>query len=280
MQKVQYKDPSDTTEGPSPIIWGDMPIMEMMHDPRKGFYFFDDFVDVLLPGTQTTEIAWGPYKVFNTGSPVWQSALTVNSIAVNGGIISCGLDTDNDSGSLGVQAQSFRMSGLKATDKKLCFEARIAVSPITTNGVGFALGLAETSLFTFATAVPLNASDAFTNTGAFIGFQYLEDDTTTCSSAYSDRSAAAATEIGSNEVTLANLTFTKLGFIYDPEDLTNTVRFFQDGAKCGTVLSSASLVALTNLDAALLGPMVSVIADSSGTSGLFYMDWWRCAQLR
>lgn len=276
---VLYTGADADRRGPSAKIWSDCPVEAIEAGSVDGIHFFDDFVATEFQATQTTEIAWGQYKVFSDSAAIWHSGLTVNSVAVGGGILAGGVDTDDDSAAIALESQSFRMSGLPATDKKLWFEARIAISPITTHGVGFILGLAETSLWTLAAAVPLNASDTLDNSAAFIGFQYLEDDLTTCSSAYSDRAAAAATEVGSNEVTLADLTFTKLGFVYDPNDSVNTIRFYQDGVELATVVSSATLVALTHLDAGLLGPILAIIADASGTSGLIYMDWWKVAQL-
>lgn len=280
MRAIKYTGADADRRGPSTKIWSDCPVEAIIAGSEDGIHFFDDFVATEFQATQTTELAWGQYKMFSDAAKIWHSALTVNSVAIGGGILGGGVDTDDDSAAIALESQSFRMSGVPATDKKLWFEARIAVSPITTHGIGFILGLAETSLFTLAAAVPLNASDALTADGAFIGFQYLEDDLATCSSAYSDRSAAAATEIGSNEVTLAAFTFTKLGFVYDPNDSVNTIRFYQDGVQLATVMSAATLVALTNLDANLLGPILAIIADASGTSGLIYMDWWKVAQLQ
>ena len=50
--KIQYRDPSDTTAYPSPVIWADCPVNEMAHDPSTGFHYYDSFenyVSTALP---------------------------------------------------------------------------------------------------------------------------------------------------------------------------------------------------------------------------------------
>jgi hypothetical protein len=273
-------------DGPSAGIWAQIP-EEARFNPNVGYGFFDDFVDVGLTATQTTQINWGKYKVFNTGSGIVGLTTTVNSVAVAGGILQVGVDTDNDSGSIAVNQPSFRLRGT-AAGKKLCFEARIAYSPITTNGLGWILGLGEASLWTFASAVPLNAGDAFTNSGAFVGFQKPEDDTITFDTGYSDRAAqtwvAGSTQIGDAEGAYATaFAFTKIGMVYDPIDKNangDNLGFYQDGVLLDSGMTNAEIAALTNLDAGLLSPMLTAIADSAGTAGLLYMDWWGCYQMR
>jgi hypothetical protein len=259
--------------------------MEINTDPGVGYAFFDDFVNLPLPGTQTTELSIGRYKWFNTGGGVWTVNSSVNSVAIPGGILQNTLDTDNDTGSIGVNQPSFYLSGVASTSGKLWFEARIAYSPITTNGLGWFVGLGTTDLYTFATAVPFNAGDVVADTAdsALIGFQKPEDDTTTFNSCYHDdtESATVVTAVGDGEGTYATAyAFTKIGFTYDPEEATNCIVFYQDGDKLTTAMTRAALVALTELDARPLSPMMSNWADSAGTAGKFYVDWWRCAQLR
>lgn len=266
-------------------FWDKTILQQIREDPGVGYLFEDDFTEWQLDVTQTTQVGYGSkYKIFSTGSGIISKALTVNSVAISGGVVGLGVDTDNDSTSIGVNQQSFRITGLPSTGKKLWFEARVAYSPITTNGLGWVLGLGETSLWTFATAVPLNGGVTFTNSGSFVGFSKPEDDTTTFDSVYSDRSAAVPTAIGDGDGTYATaFAFTKLGMMYDPNDKNvngDNLGFYQDGVLLSSGLTNAEIAALTYLDSYLLSPMCSIVADSAGTAGLFYMDWWKCAQLR
>lgn len=45
--------------GPSPLIWDDCPILDMMLDPTKGYYHFDDFMGQgITPGATASEAGW------------------------------------------------------------------------------------------------------------------------------------------------------------------------------------------------------------------------------
>ena len=278
--KGQYKKTPDTDPGPSPIIWADCPWIDALGDPSVGYGFYDDFDAVPLTEGQTTELAWGKYKVFaDTGGSVLPDP-TFNSIETPGGILKFESDTDNDSASLASQAEPYRISGVETTDGKLFFECRVAVSSAVTNGIGFLVGLANVDALTLAQAVPLNAGDTLASM-EFLGFQYPEDDTTTGDTGYTDAGGGAITKVGDGEITgiVAN-TWLKLGFTYDPTDAVNCIVFYQDGVKLATVISRATLVALSALDVGCLGLIFAHIVDSSGTAINSYMDWWRCFQLR
>lgn len=272
---------ANTNRGPSQAIWADCPIREIHEDPCVGYGFFDDFIGVQLPGTQTTEIGWmGRYKVFATASGYVKADETFDSAERGGGILAFNADTENNTASLAVEAEAFRMSGVKSTGNKLWFEARVAVDSIVTDGVGFMLGLAETQLWTLATGVPFSGgADAITNSASFIGFHYPEDDTSTMDTVYSDR-ATSFTKVKDAGVTgFAADTFMKVGMVYDPTNLTDTIKFFVNGVQLPDTISSETLTGLTNLDAGTLGLIFSQIADSAGTGIIGYMDWWRCYQL-
>jgi hypothetical protein len=268
---------ADTNRNPSPNIWGDCPLLSIIDGSIAGTYFIDDFVDYPLIGTQTTQIAHGRYKVFNTGSGTVVGVSAVNSLEIGKGVLDIAVDTDGDSGSI---AQSYPSFLLTSTAGKLWFETLLCWTPITTNGIGFFVGLAETELWTLATGVPFNASDAITNSASAIGFRKPEDDLTTFDTVYSDR-ATSFTNIGNAEGSVdAAYQWTKLGMVFDPNaPAADRIRFYQDNVELSTKVTNAALIALTYLDANALGLILAVIADSAGTSGHVYPDWWRCVQL-
>ncbi len=280
--KMQYTGSGNARRLHSPGLWADCPILEIMAGREDGIYFFDDFIIAAAQGTQTTELfAYGhhPYKVFATTAGQIEHDATFNSVETPGGILATLNDTDGDTCAMAFAYPGpFKMSGVSATSKKLWFEARVAVSSLVTNGIGFMLGLAEADLWTFSTTVPFNAGDAIDNSAAFIGFHYPEDDTTTADTVYSDRDTSF-TKVGDGEVTgLAAYTWVKLGFLYDFGETVNTVTFFQDGVRLGTKISAATLTGLTNLDAGMLSPIFSTVADSAGTAITTHLDWWAIAQ--
>lgn len=269
----------NTQRGPSPYLWADCPVSEILHDPSLGAYLYDDFKDFPLTGTQTTQIAHGRWKVFATTGSSVAPVSAVNSVELQGGALAFSTDTDNDSASLAQSYPSFLLSGLTTTSGKLWFEGEVAVNTIATNGIGFFFGLAETEQWTLATGVPFNGGDAITNSAAAIGFRKEEDGLAVVDTVYSDR-ATSFTNVGDAEGTLtAAYTFTKYGMIYNPDDADGTVRFYQNGIELASKLTNAQLLALTNLDANAVGVLFAHIADSAGTTGASYLRWVRVAQL-
>jgi hypothetical protein len=271
---------SDTNRSLSPAIWGKMPKMaECAVDPTIGQFWFDDFRDFPFIGTQTTEIAHGRYKVFNTGSGVVTRAMAVNSVTLQGGALENGLDTDNDSGSIAQSYPSFRLSGSPANSGLLAFECCYAQSSVATNMAAGFVGLAETNLWTLATGVPFNGGDAITNGAAAIGFRIEEDGLGVVDTVYSDR-ATSFTNIGDTEGgTLVAYTFKKFGLLYDPTNKDDCIRFFSDGVELASNVARSTLTGLTNLDANLVGLILANCADSAGTSFKSFMKWWSVMQL-
>ncbi len=275
---------ADTLVGLSPGLWnrgGGCPRDQIRNGYTRGVYFHNDYTDIPLPGTQTTEIQapGAPYKWFNTGAVKNIGASTVNSVEMAGGFLLSPTDTDNDSSSFAQASPCFLLSGSEDTSGKLWFEHRLCFSPILTDGIGWILGLAETELFTLASAVPLNASDAITADGGFIGFNHLEDGLAVINTCRADRAAAAPTLIQAGVKSVAAFEFVKLGMFYDPSNATECITFYVNGIKQTTVLTKAALQAFTYIDANALGLMFAVVADASGTTGKVYHDWTAIYQL-
>lgn len=274
---------ADTSTGLSFNLWnrgGGCPRDQIRNGYTRGVYFDNDYDNVPLPGTQTTEInGFAGLKWFNTGTAKVIGKSTINSVEMAGGFLSTPVDTDNDSASFGQASPCFLLSGSEDTSGRLWFEHRLCFTPILTNGIGWILGLAETDLFTFATALPLNASDAITADGGFIGFNHLEDGLAVINTVKSDRAAAAPTIIQAGVKSVAAFEFVKLGMFYDPSNSDECLTFYVNGIKQSTVITKAVLQAYTYVDANALGLMFSVVADSAGTTGEVFHDWTKIYQL-
>ena len=282
---IQFRDSNtitgsaDTKRRPSPAIWHDCPIGEIMRGECDGIYFYDNFVDYPLIGTQTTQIGHGKYKVFATAGSSVSKEDTINSVVTFGGALQLATDTDNDSASIAQAYPSFRLSGDKSTSDKLWFECCVSQNSIATNMAASFVGLAETDLWTLATGVPFNGGDAITNSASAIGFRVEEDGLGVIDTVYSDR-ATSFTNIGDTEGgTHAAFTFRKLGFVYDPRKTDDCIIFYANGVPLTTRLSKTTLTGLTNLDAGPLGLIWAACADSGGTSFEAYMKWWACGQV-
>jgi hypothetical protein len=274
---VQFTQTTD--RGYSNGLWKDAPDLAILKiNPTLGWYIDDDFTDFPLAGVQTTEIGHGKYKVFCTTAGKVEPVSTVNSVVKPGGVLSMLADSDNDSASIAQAYPTFFLSGDPATSGKLWMEARMAISSIANNGIGFMLGLAETTLWTLATGVPFNGGDAITNSASFIGFRKEEDGLGVLDTVYSDR-ATSFTNIGDAASSMLANTFIKLGMKYDPTNAAACVTFWVNGTQLTTVLSRAALVAMTNLDANALGIIFAMVADSGGTAIRPYIDMWRVIQV-
>jgi hypothetical protein len=265
---------------PSPAIWADCPVRDLLEDPGKGLYFFDDFQDLPLVPTLTTQIAYGKYKAYAASGCSIAGVSAVNSVELQGGTLSITMDTDNDEAAIGQAYNKYLMSGLTSNSGKLWFECCYAQNSIATNMASTFLGLATTDAIAFAANTPHNSGDAITNDWYGIGFRIEEDGLGVIDTVYTD-GATSFTNIGDTEAgTLTANTFRKLGFVYDPAGPSDSfVTFYANNQALTTKLSKSTLTGLTNLDANNLGLLWSVAADSAGTSFAGYLKWWRVAQL-
>lgn len=271
---------SFTNRGYSPAVWGDCPVADIKEGVLDGVWLEDDFNNLPLIGTQTTQIGYDKYKVFHTASGTVVPVSSINSVEYMGGYLSFNPDTDNDSGSLAQAYTPYFLSGLASTSGKLWFECRVAVNTLLTDTLGFIVGLAEVDQWTLATGVPFNAASATpTNSASFIGFYKGEDALGVVDVVRSDRATSWTTIKAAAGTFSAAYTFMKLGIVYDPALSDRCVKFFVDNVEQTTYLTRANVTAFTNLDANPLGLIASCVADSAGTTAVLYMDWWRCFQL-
>ncbi len=284
----------DTTRNFSPAIWSDCPWDDIV-DPKgaaPGAWFFDDFVSMPLVPTETTQVAYDKYKVFAgaNGSTLLTPTSSVNSVDLGGGILGLVVAANNDAATIAQSYPAFKISGSTATSGKLWFEARLAIKSLLTLREGFFLGLAETNLQTLSATVPFNADAAVPdNSGAMIGFNKWEIVSTTAAAttslpggvntSYNDRAITFTQVQADATIISAAFAFVKLGFVYNPADPVNTVKFFADNIQLTSVIAASTITATTNLKANSLGLMLATIAASSVSTDAVYLDWWRIAQL-
>lgn len=252
---------------------------ENTYRARGGTWFFDDFLDYTLPGTQTTVVAQGRYKAFSATAGQWISDNMPHSTTagVTDGWISGLCDTDGDAMAIGTEACPIVLS--TTGNRKMVFEARIATTSILTNMGQIFCGLCENRVAAFSATVPLGnqttAAPVANASNAMIGFVRAEDGLSVLNTLYADHSTTYGT-IGSTASTgvLAANTAIKLGMYFNPDDTDRCVRFYVNGLECSTAMTKAALLATTYLDVAGLGPCLAFYADSAGTADYLYMDWW------
>jgi hypothetical protein len=272
---------SVNTVQPSPAIWGMLPIPfeRMLTERDYGVAFHDDFQDLPLAPTLTTQIAFGKYKAYAASGCTISRVSAVNSTELPGGALSVGLDTDDDEASIAQAYASYFLSGDATTSGPLLFECRYAQNSIATNLAAGFVGLAEADAVTLGANTPFNSGDAITNTWSGIGFRLEEDGLGAVDTVYTDR-ATSFTEVEAAVTTLAANTFVNLGFVVDPNETANFVTFYVNNRPTATRVSRSTWTALTNADANSLCLMLAHAADSAGTSFASYLQWWRVAQLK
>ena len=263
----------------SNAIWGDCPLGSIAADPRIAEVFIDDFNDLPLAPTLTTQVAFGRYKAYAAGGCTISRVSAINSVEILGGALQISMDTDDDEASIAQAYPGFLLSGSGSTSGKLWFECCYTQNSIATNMASVFIGLAETEQWTLASNVPHTSGDTIDNSASAIGFRIEEDGLGVIDTVRSDR-ATSFTNIGDTEAgTMVAHTFRKFGMTYDPGRSTDCIRFYANNQLLTTKLSNAALTAFTNLDANALGLIWSVAADSAGTSFLGSMKWWQCIQL-
>ena len=275
MQTVQFKQntTSLTNRNLSPAIWANCPRKEMRANPGAGMFRYDDFIDLPLAPTLTTEIAFGKYKAYAATGCTISRVSAVNSVEIQGGCLQIATDTDDDEAAIADAYPGYLLSGLTTNSGRFWFECCYAQNSIATNLAASFIGLAETELYTLGANTPMNSGDAITNTGSMIGFRIEEDGLGVVDTVISDR-ATSFTNIGDTEGgTLVANTFKKFGMYYDPNDTQKTIRFFADNVELATSISKSTLTGYTNLDANALGFIWCLAADSAGTSFKGYMKW-------
>lgn len=270
----------NTSVGPSKSIWADCPVLEMIQDPGRGVYFFDDFLGLQDP---TTAKAYGIYLMLDTGD------CTITASPEPGGAIKLFGTTDNEDCGIKLgdaTSAPFIIPADSGSYGSLWFECRIKKSAITDALGGFFVGLAD------ETALAANfIADAGNDFGDndLIGFWNDETDDSTGSHVHvvcQKTGADFDTIIDTVEELVAD-TYVKLGFKYNPTALASKrIAFFVNGVEQSTYVGEESgdatvyLGDTTNFPGGEEMAPIAYISQASNSDMTVTMDWWRCAQER
>jgi len=281
MYKVEYTEglrAANTDAGPSPSIWADCPILDIIVDPRQGYGIFDDFLT--YSSTATT--------VLNaSGLPTFEGDCTIGGTAIAGGEVALFCTTSNEEAALeacGAQSAPFVIpASTTATSNKLWFECRVKKSTIADSIANFFVGLASQGS---------GVADFIHNDGNdfadvdLLGFVQWEADGDAINVVTQKTGAAFDTIISGVDTAVAD-TYAKLGFKYDPTAVVGErIKFYVDGAEQTTYVGEASGDATVYIQDTTNFPggeeMTPVIAVKGGSASDYTvtMDWWRCYQGR
>jgi len=266
--KPTHKDATDTGTGPSGSIWHNCPVLEILSDPKKGIYFYDDFVDipVLTTPTITTQAAWGGHRYAAFGS---SGGTLVSGGSQFGDIVLTETD-DNEGVSIKTISTPFKII-IGGGD--VWFEARLKTNTISDTEHGFFIGMADS--LTLSATVPIAAAGTLADEN-FVGFHRLEGDGDKVDTVYKADGVTQVT-VGTDAGTLVADTYTKLGFYYN--DTTNVLSFYQDGAKLTDTKTIPSAAGTDFPNDVNMGLVLAMLC-ASNNDAIVTMDWWRAAQLR
>ena len=269
-----------TSRGPSPAIWADCPVKDMLEDPGIGIYQFEDFTSGGLLTAPTTHAALVgiPYSGFSSSAAqISYGNPTFTTTTEDRGTLVLEETTTRESTSFRSDIVPFRLS---ANFGKLWFEARIKISTVAADEVSFFIGLFEDE--TLTVDIPVIAAGADTHLIAsknLVGFKKPVADTTTYDAIYrADGQTAVVVHDGLG--TLAADTYIKLGFVFDPADSNRLYYYVNNEKQVPTTLVTVPDNTGTTFPADVpLGFVMGMSVGTAASTNQFTCDWFRIAQL-
>lgn len=261
--KSNLSTTEDTSRGFSANVWGDCPILEIMRDPGKGIYFFDDLVATgnVAAGA---EAQYGIYKGFaSTGGSVTEGTDIFGTKVLSS-------DGDDEGASLATVSKPFNIARGKG---RFWFEARIKTSTITDTKHGIFVGLIDTS--TLSATVPIAAAGTLADEN-FVGFHRLEGDGDMLDTVYK-ADGVSQVSVQTDAITLVADTYVKVGMTFDPN--TYKLKFFKNGVPLSTTYTVVAGAGTDFPNDVNLGLCIAVLNATGTTPGNSTIDWWGAAQL-
>jgi hypothetical protein len=267
-------DPTDTSRGPSPIIWADFPSTRGLHEGGDIIHHYDDF---LAPNDATWASADsnGYFMSVGTGCTITQvddetgatgqdeslglAELLFDGTADDGVMLSWPLI----SGATAAHQGYFRANG--STDK-CYFECRIKTTTVADQGLSFFAGLAEGGAI-LASATLVDTTHIWDVDKSFIGFGTLPADGDSLLAGWQEGDGTRVNS--STTTTIAANTYYKLGFRIDGPRL----RMYVDGAAVYAVNDVTDLTDWPDSDrlSLLIGGKVGTAAAAAD----LHVDWVR-----
>lgn len=269
---VAYRDKSDTTVGPSPIIWAT--VDNQLHNVGDWIHMYEDFVG--FRGTVSSNV--GQYTGKSGGWISYEDTST--SLAVqatkHGELKYTGTTTDNVEAWLqygDTTEASFIISDTAADKHNLYFETRIKVDAVTDSTKGWFCGLMQETRA---------VADTITDAGAladvdFIGFHQPEADGDGIDFVYQKNGGAVQTIV--SDITLTAATYIKLGFVVDwhKHVAAERITIYADGAAQTSFVTDTNIAAATFPDGEEMSPIFGV-KQATNASHPVYCSFIRCAQ--
>lgn len=265
----------DTGRGPSPAIWADCPVLELLENPGKGFYIYEDFgrAALLATPTITTQALYAAgYKAFGSAGG------TILPAGIQGG---SGLILTESDDNEGVNLASIQLPFKLARDQgDLWFEARLKNNEAADTKNGFFVGLLDQA--TLSATVPIAANGTLADEN-FVGFHRLEGDGDQIDTVYKADTVTQVTvqqDVLSSVNTVAGAfaadTFIKLGIRYRAKE--NELSFYVNNVKLSGTKSLPSAAGTDFPNDVQLGFCLAMLC-ASNDDAITTIDYYRAAQL-
>lgn len=272
-----YRGGSSTHNGLSEEIWHDFPISDKLKDPSCVFDFFDDFENTATMNSATAVLNTKYDHISDTG-------VVINGLAdvAAGGTVDTGfrgavefnIDSDNDIAAIQFGGASFFISDTAGDERQFWFEARVALSQLTTQSLF--IGLAERDMTASGDVV-------FSDGGAIadiscLGFRILEAVPSEWDAIHQLNGGGGEVVVKNTAQTAVALDFYKFGMRYVPAAKaldSKILTYFVNGVEVGSL---TTIAIATFPDAVGLAPLFVMKAHAATKDAR--MDWWRIAQLR
>jgi len=261
-----------TTTGPSPELWADCPVLDMIQDPGVGYYFFDDFVGGVLTPTITTAIqtgnGWNGFADAN-GTITYASASA-------GGEIILSHTTDGKCVAINHEPHPFVISNVSG---KFWFEARIKMSIVTPASSGESslfLGLSDAT--PTATAILTDSAGAIADQNC-VGFHKLDTDAATIDCSYKANGIAAA-KVNDATIVPVLATYLQLGMKVEPAGGNQVLSFWKDGVPEASTKTIINALGTTFPSDVGMGLIAAMAIGTDASTQTLTIDWIRAAQLR
>lgn len=231
---VQYRQNTLGSElsgnGLTDSLWADCPIDSIKNGTVQGI-----IVEPPLESYESTATT-----VENMcGVPTFEGDCTMNGVAAVGGGVALFGTTNNEEASLqicGETSAPFVIPAASTSGKKLWFECEVKKSIITADTGGFFVGLASEGAM--VADFIADAGDDFSDVD-LLGFWNLEGEANI--DVITQKTGAAFDKIIDSVETLVADTYTRLGFIYDPDaPKKKKIKFFVNGKEQTTYVGEAS----------------------------------------
>jgi hypothetical protein len=265
---TQYRDPTDTTRTPSPVIWADCPTLEMLHDPGRGTHVWDDFTAMSIVDGADGKLMAGQWNVSSSAGVTFTTR-----IAQDFGVARVA-DNDADEDGIVIWQEGFARFGPSSADK-VWFEARFQVPSVANSAQAFFLGFCETTVAPTSVITLVDATGIPDASEDFVGFWQDDADGDVLESIYLE-GGGTRVNVGDAIGPIVAATNYKVGMKYEGGAGTSgngRLQYFVNGAVVQTL----------NVTSALGFPDVNhlgvVFAHKTTAIGAitFDIDWIRAA---